>query len=59
MGQVPLKKPNIEEKKSDNILTPIASEKDQICEIWLHKSQSGNPGYRACEWIVRSLVVIP
>jgi len=39
-------------------LTPIASKKDQICEMWRQKSQSGNPGYRACERIVRSLVFI-
>jgi len=58
IGELSPKKPNIEEKKPKICLTPTASKKDQICEIWPQKSQSRNLGYRACERIVRSLVFI-
>jgi len=43
MCQLPPKQPNIEKKKPNNFLTPSASKKSQICEIWRQKSQSGNP----------------
>ena len=40
------KKPNIENKKPKSqtiFLTPAASKKSQICEIWRQKCHSGNP----------------
>jgi len=46
MCQLPPKKPNIEKKKPKSqttFLTPTASTKSQISEIWRQKSQSGNP----------------
>jgi len=58
MGQLPPKKRILTRKSQTIFMAPIASEKDQICEIWRQKSQSGNPAYRACERIVRWLVFI-
>jgi len=46
MCQRPPKEPNIEKKKPKKrtiFLTPTASKKSQICEIWRQKSQFGNP----------------
>jgi len=40
------KKPNIQKKKPKSqtiFLTPTASKKSQMREIWRQKSQSGNP----------------
>jgi len=50
--------PNIEEKKPNKIFDANCLEKEQICEFWRQKRQSGNPGYRACERTVRSLAFI-
>jgi len=46
MGQVPPKKAKYSKEKAKSqkiFLTPTASKKSQICEIWRQKSQSGNP----------------
>jgi len=45
MCELPPKEPNIENKAKQFFLTPTASKKSQICEIWHQKSQSDNPDH--------------